>query len=33
MTNPSPQSSKSGGSPADGVSVSANARYGIPCVY
>lgn len=33
MTNPSPQSSKHVGSSADGVSVSAGARYGIPCVY
>jgi hypothetical protein len=33
MTNPSPQSSKHVGSSADSVSVSASARYGIPCVY
>lgn len=33
MTNPSPQSSKHAGSSADSVSVPANARYGIPCVY
>jgi anionic cell wall polymer biosynthesis LytR-Cps2A-Psr (LCP) family protein len=33
MTNPAPQPSKSDGSPADGVTVPANARYGIPCVY
>jgi hypothetical protein len=33
MTNPSPQSSNHVGSSADSVSVSASARYGIPCVY
>jgi hypothetical protein len=33
MTNPAPQSSKHVGSSADGVTVPANARYGIPCVY
>ena len=33
MTNPAPQSSKNVGSSAGGVTVPANARYGIPCVY
>jgi len=32
-TNPTPQPSKSGGSSAGSVTVSPNARYGIPCVY
>lgn len=32
-TNPAPQPSKSGGSSAGSVTVPANARYGIPCVY
>jgi hypothetical protein len=33
MPNPAPQSSRNSGSSADGVTVPANARYGIPCVY
>jgi anionic cell wall polymer biosynthesis LytR-Cps2A-Psr (LCP) family protein len=33
VTNPAPQPSKHVGSSADGVTVPASARYGIPCVY